>query len=159
ARQRALAAARAFHTRHGHLKVPKDHRGEGVDLYSWLAHQRRRNLSGTLPAELKAELTRLGMQLEKLDRGTWQDAYPVAAAFSAEHGHLRPPKGNPVDGFDLYFWLCEQRGDARSGSLAADRAAALDTIGMVWDLDQARWEDSFAAATAFARREGHLQPR
>ena len=158
AQERGLAAARAFHATHGHLRVPEHHPSEGIDLHSWLGHQRSRNVAGTLPTDLKAELTDLGMRWEKLDRVSWQEAYDLATAFYAEHHHLRLPTGYAVDGFDLYFWLCQQRGEARSGKLSAERTAALDAIGMVWDLDEARWEDRFVAAAAFARREGHLKP-
>jgi superfamily II DNA or RNA helicase len=158
AQERGLAAAQAFHATHGHLKVPEDYPSEGIDLHSWLVHQRNRNAFGTLPADLKTALGGLGMRWEKLGRVTWRDACDLAAAFYAEHRHLRLPTGYTVDGFDLYFWLCQQRGDARSGKLSAQRAAALDAIGMVWDLDEARWQDRFAAAAAFARREGHLKP-
>lgn len=159
AQQRGLQAARAFHAVHGHLRVPEDHPAEGINLASWLGHQRKRHQAATLPEDLKTELDRLGMRWANLDRVTWDDAYNLAAAFQYEHKHLRPPNEYTVDGFDLWYWLVQQRRDHRTGKLAPARIAALNTIGMVWDLDEARWEDGFAAAAAFAAREGHLTPR
>jgi hypothetical protein len=153
-----LAAAHSFHAVHGHLRVPDTHECDGINLAAWLQHQRARNRTGTLQAELKAELTRMGMRWDSPKIVTWQDAYNLAAAFYAEHGHLRTPTGHTVNGFDLYFWLCKQRVGRRRGRLSAEREAALDEIGMLWDLDQLRWDDSFAAAAAFLKREGHLQP-
>jgi hypothetical protein len=132
------------------------HPAEGIELCSWLAHQRERNRSGTLPEGLKAELDQLGMRWDRLDRVTWDDAYALAARFYAQHQHLRTPAGYTVNGFDLYFWLCQQRRERNNGKLADARAAALDAIGMDWDLHATRWETSFAAA--YFAREGDLDP-
>ncbi|MGW4985830.1 helicase associated domain-containing protein [Streptomyces mirabilis] len=64
-----LAAGRQFHTREGHLNVPRKHveemTGEGgevtaVRLGGWLDNTRRR--SDRLPADRRAELDALGMR-------------------------------------------------------------------------------------------------
>ncbi|MFF0132820.1 helicase associated domain-containing protein [Streptomyces mirabilis] len=64
-----LAAARQFHTREGHLNVPRKHveemAGEGgevtaVRLGGWLDNTRRR--SARLPADRRTELDELGMR-------------------------------------------------------------------------------------------------
>uniref|UniRef100_UPI000490BED8 helicase associated domain-containing protein n=1 Tax=Streptomyces canus TaxID=58343 RepID=UPI000490BED8 len=65
-----LAAARQFHTREGHLRVPRSHveelagedgdRSTAVRLGRWLDNTRRR--ADKLAAERRAELDELGMR-------------------------------------------------------------------------------------------------
>ncbi|RSS83316.1 DEAD/DEAH box helicase [Streptomyces sp. WAC06614] len=59
-----LAAARAFHAREGHLRVPRGHveavGGEPVRLGSWIANQRAR--AAALTPERRAALEELGMR-------------------------------------------------------------------------------------------------
>ncbi|MCB5180438.1 DEAD/DEAH box helicase [Streptomyces antimicrobicus] len=59
-----LAAARAFHEREGHLRVPRGHveeaGGERVRLGSWIANQRAR--ASALTPERRAALDALGMR-------------------------------------------------------------------------------------------------
>jgi hypothetical protein len=62
--ERNIAAARQFHTREGHLRVPRHHRedvdGEALGLGSFIANARRR--AAKLPAERRADLDALGMR-------------------------------------------------------------------------------------------------
>lgn len=158
-RERGLLAAQEFHRQHGHLTVPCNHVVNGVDLYVYLAHQRRRDKQGKLPAEVKAELTRMGLRFDAKSGVTWPDAYQFAVTYHQEHHHLRVPRGATVGDFDLYAWVCLQRQQRRAGKLKPDQIAKLDALDMIWDIDQAKWDHNFAAAMAFAKREGHLKPR
>jgi len=116
-RERTMAATQQFHAEHGHLDVPFGHRIDGIDLYAHLNHQRRLDKDGKLPADVKAELTRMGLPLQARPIVTWPDAYQLAAAFHTEHGHLRVPRGTTVDDFDLYAWVCLQRQLHRTSQL------------------------------------------
>ncbi len=158
-RERGLVAAREFYRQHGHLNVHEDLVVNGVALYPYLAHQRRRDKEGKLPAELKAELTRMGLRFDTKPQVTWPDAYHLAVTYHQEHRHLRVPRGTTVGNFDLYAWVCLQRQLRRAGKLKPEQVAKLDALGMIWDIDRAKWDHNFAAAEAFAKREGHLKPR
>ncbi|MFF4519242.1 helicase associated domain-containing protein [Streptomyces mirabilis] len=63
-RELNLAAARQFHTREGHLDVPRTHHepvdGTDVGLGAWINNVRARQSSQ--PAELTTQLTALGMR-------------------------------------------------------------------------------------------------
>ncbi|MFC8349550.1 helicase associated domain-containing protein [Bacillus cereus] len=62
--ERNLAAARQFHAREGHLRVPRQHRedvdGELLGLGSFISNARRR--AAGLSPERRAALTDLGMR-------------------------------------------------------------------------------------------------
>jgi hypothetical protein len=62
--ERNMAAARQFHAREGHLRVPRHHRetvdGELLGLGSFLDNTRRR--ATKLPAQRRADLDALGMR-------------------------------------------------------------------------------------------------
>jgi hypothetical protein len=62
--ERNMAAARQFHAREGHLRVPRQHRedvdGELLGLGSFVSHARRR--AAKLPAEQREALNALGMR-------------------------------------------------------------------------------------------------
>jgi hypothetical protein len=59
-----LAAARQFHTREGHLRVPRKHmesvNGQEIRLGSWVDNARRR--AAKLSGERRAALNALGMR-------------------------------------------------------------------------------------------------
>jgi superfamily II DNA or RNA helicase len=59
--QRGLDAATAFHTEHGHLRVSRQHRHNGVVLATWLERQRRKLATNCLPADHAAALRQLGI--------------------------------------------------------------------------------------------------
>lgn len=85
----------------------------------------------------------------------WLDGYARAAAFHEVHGHLDVPQSyRDKDGFRLGSWVSEQR-RGRTPRFP-DRAAALDKLGMIWDLSGYRWEAGLAAARDWRSRHGNL---
>ncbi len=61
-------------------------------------------------------------------------------------------------GFPLGTWLADQRRLNKAGRLAADRAAELDGLGMVWSHQDIAFEEGLAAARAWAAVHGHFLP-
>jgi superfamily II DNA or RNA helicase len=88
---------------------------------------------------------------------SWQEHYGAAVAYHAQHGdlHIRQDY-RASDGLNLGEWITGQRRKRARGRLTAERIAQLDALGMIWNTDQAAWEQAIARAAAFAAEHGHL---
>ncbi|MEV6932285.1 Helicase associated domain protein [Dactylosporangium sp. NPDC051485] len=156
--RRGLAAATAFHARHGHLRVPAGYQHDGFDLDGWLRLRRGDLRRGGLAPDRAAALTALGI-LDTLGKpkATWDDGFAAVQAFHRRHGHLRVPNGATIDGIDISHWLSMRRVDAREGRLTTANRATLDAMGMVWNLREQQWWDQFDALRRFHTGHGHLR--
>jgi hypothetical protein len=65
--QQRFEAAVSFYQREGHLRVPSEHRENGVALYSWLRYQGERVQRGTVTAAQSDALKSIGFD----GAGTW----------------------------------------------------------------------------------------
>ena len=141
---RGLQAAADYRRAHGHIAVPGDYvTPDGFPLGTWIRTWRYELNQGALDEEKAAALEALGMQRRSDPR--WTRAFQAAAEYHAVHGHVNAPKSTA-----LGAWIGRQRRQYRAGTLAPDRAAALEQLGIVWDprgLAQ-------AAAPADACRDG-----
>lgn len=154
--RRGIAAATAFHRQHGHLSAPADYQHDGVLVARWLKKCRSEYHAGRLDPARIAALDALGMAWRR--QAAWDEGLAAVTAFHREHGHLRVAHGTRVNGIDVYIWLVARRADLRQGRLGAATKARLDAMGMVWDLRQHQWWESFAALRRFHRQHGHLRP-
>ena len=87
----------------------------------------------------------------------WWDWHALLREYQREHGHASPPRSyRAPDGRELGNWLSRQRNDHASGTLPADRAAALEELGVPWSPLDAAWEQWLARAEAYRAAHGHL---
>lgn len=153
---KALERARAFHAEHGHLNIPYHYISpDGYKLGDWLSKQRkaRNRLS---QAQRHA--------LDNLDI-TWSPAADAWAAamqrlheFHAEHGHANVPHDHRcVDGFQLGAWLKQQRIRRRRGQLDDERAAAIEKLGVSWEINSANWNKGLSRLSNYVHRHGHAR--
>jgi superfamily II DNA or RNA helicase len=154
--QNALAAARAFHAREGHLRVPNRHRENDVNLYQWIGYQRAERTAGRISTERIRILDELGFPWYPRD-AIFKRNIAAARAFHQRHGHLQVPENHLENGVNLNGWLGTQRRKQAAGTLSADRRNQLEQLGIVWTPMETGWERNLAAATAFYQREGHLR--
>ncbi|WP_127469685.1 DEAD/DEAH box helicase [Streptomyces sp. B27] len=97
------------------------------------------------------------------EHANWRAGHRAAVAFRGREGHLAVPY-NHVEGgdergeggFPLGRWLSDQRRAMRAGTLLAERAADLDVLGIVWDPEDAAWEENLGAARAYFEAYGTL---
>ncbi|MGY3056831.1 hypothetical protein ACVWZD_001076 [Streptomyces sp. TE3672] len=96
----------------------------------------------------------------------WQQGLQAARRYHGEHGHLRPSAGTVIDGTDLTVWLTRQRSAHRRGTLAPDRIAALDELGIDWTpgrgmadvRTEEAWQNRLDDARHYHAAHGHLDP-
>jgi superfamily II DNA or RNA helicase len=150
-----LATLAAFVAENGHARVPKDHvTAEGFDLGKWVLERRSARGRGRLTDEQICALDALGF-IWVLRDDNFARGVTALEAFIDEHGHTDvPDKYVTGEGFRLGNWVRLRRQDRKAGRLSADRIAALDTLGFVWDR-QDEFPRGLGAMQAFVAANGH----
>ncbi|WP_083933544.1 DEAD/DEAH box helicase [Sciscionella marina] len=151
---RNLAAARAFHARHGHVNVPRGHIEDGVRLARWISAQRQQRRAGKLSAQQQAILDELGFDWLGVDI-PWEEGLEAARNYHRRTGHLMPGPKHREDGLLLQSWIAHQRHRYQTGELEPERIAALEELGMQWDSTVQR-DRGLNAARCFFEKHGHL---
>ena len=154
-------AAKAYSQEFGHLCVPALYVSpDGVKLGEWLRSlkgQRKRNGKGRyLTKERIALLDELGMVWD-VDEFQWERKFQVAREYYAEYGDLEVPKQySSSDGTRLGCWIQCVRRDYKAGRLDEDKIQRLEAIGMVWNVEQTRWEQQYQLAVLYYHEHGDL---
>ena len=115
---------------------------DGVALGNWLSSIKngksgRKMRAETLTDEQKAQLKKLGINLENTNNTVWNSKYELAKEYYTEHGNLNIPVAYCVDGVKLGRWISNirsKRKNPKSSGMMLDesRIAMLDSIGMDW---------------------------
>jgi superfamily II DNA or RNA helicase len=154
------AIARAYHDRHGNLRVPKgfvtDDTYPTADyaLGLWIQSQRRRRRGRQLREDQIAALEALDMIWEPRDADWWAN-FDRAVAYHRERGGSGPLDVSKADDPALASWLNRQR--QRRDGLKPAMVNALDTHGYDWrDKEERAFARGLAAAQSYYNRHGHL---
>ncbi|GIJ30377.1 hypothetical protein Vqi01_55390 [Micromonospora qiuiae] len=131
--QEGFTALQQFRATHGHIQVPYGQIVNGINLYDWLAARRTDYRLGRLNDDRIRSLEAVGMQWSIRD-ATWERNLATATAFYQREGHLHPRRGHREGDIDLSRWINLQRVARREDKLPHDRIAALDAIGMQWEV-------------------------
>ena len=156
-----FSAAEAYVREFGHLCVPKAYvTPDGLKLGKWLgtlkAQRKRRGKGRYLTRERIAALDRIGMVWD-VDKYQWEQKFEAARRYFQEYGNLQvPTRYAAPDGMYLGQWIQSVRKDYKSGRLDEDSIQRLESIGMVWDVEQTQWEQQYRAAEAYYREHGDL---
>ena len=160
------ALARAYYVSHGDLDVPSNYvTPEGERLGAWLNRQRELR-AGKRPGGLSEARVRLldAIGMSWLDRSEerWNRNFRALRAYYMRYGDLDVPKDYVTsDGLRLGLFLKNLRAyrDTKyRASLTPERVALLDAMGMIWDVEAHRWQETYRAARAYYRANGHLHP-
>ena len=153
-----LGAARAYWDKHGGLRVPWDHITEhGFRLGHWISYRRADREAGQLSQVQERALNELGMVWSPFDED-WALGLKAARTFREANGHLLIPAAFRTErGYPLGAWISRRRGERREKRLDAERIAALDALGMVWDAMEETWQQGFRAARDFREKHGNLR--
>ncbi|MFF7558292.1 Helicase associated domain protein [Streptomyces olivaceus] len=95
------------------------------------------------------------------EHANWKAGHRAAVAYRGRVGHLSVPYEHREltpngHSFPLGRWLADQRRALQAGTMAAERAADLDELGMVWEPSEVAWEENLAAARAYFAETGTL---
>lgn len=157
--------AKSYVEENGDLEVPKRYvTGEGYSLGAWLQTQRlvRAGKAPGILTDVQIQLLDdIGMRWESARDVAWEKYYAAAKQYYDEHGDLLVSiSDNKLYGVALGRWIAQLRNyrksNIQSTFLSPERIAALDAIGMVWDVPDYLWERNFASAMEYHRRHGNL---
>ena len=157
--------AKGYREEFGDLEVPARYvTKEGYSLGQWIDTQRKirkGTVKGSLTPEQIRKLDTLGMRWESVTDLSWERYYAAAKQYYAEHGDLRVPwRYVTKDGIRLADWIANMRMNRKNGIrnayLTDERIAALDTLGMQWDVLDYLFERNYAAAVEYHRTHGNL---
>ena len=157
--------ARQYYERFGDLDVPRRYKTvDGYSLGTWLQTQRKVYAGeqyGSLSEERVEKLNALGMRWGSYLDEAWERYYRAAQKYYETHGDLKVSVSETTDnGVALGNWLARLRtyrkSNIRNTYLTPERIAALESIGMVWDVPDYLWEENFHAAMQYYREHGDL---
>ena len=85
----------------------------------------------------------------------WHQRCGLLARYKEREGHANVPVSHEEDGIKLGSWLSNQRTDFKTGKLGPERQERLESLGVLWDPIETRWERNFELLVAYHSREGH----
>ena len=144
--------AKAFHAEYGHLQITTN---DSVPLSVWLRKQRELYAGNKLTDEQIRKLDELGMQWTVDD--PWEIGFRHAEEYFRTHQELLSA-GQYVceDGYRLGKWLNNQRTKYAKGALTKAQIHRLETIGIVWDIQEMRWNSTYRLAKEYYEKYGNL---
>jgi hypothetical protein len=85
----------------------------------------------------------------------WDAHYQALVTFQDSEGHCNVPTRGTFT--RLGRWLNKQRTRKNKGHLSPDRVGRLDSLGVVWDVLAAQWNESFSALVNYKSQTGHCE--
>ena len=152
--EKGFVALVSFKKEHGHLRVPKGFEINGINLSSWMQVQKRRKNSPS--DEKKLRLDNIGFEWD-VSSEKWEAGYLALETFKRQYGHCLVPKAVIVKGINLSSWVKNQR--TLEKNLSAMRHKRLTSLGFIWNVYDANWEEGFKALEDFKKQKGHCRIR
>ena len=90
-------------------------------------------------------------------RMSFDEWFPVAQKYYQEHKNLLVPLDYETkDGKKLGKWIASKRKDYANNLLSLEKIKALDSIGMVWSINEKKWNDMFNLLIEYKNIHGNL---
>ncbi|MFY1674064.1 helicase associated domain-containing protein [Plantactinospora sp. WMMB334] len=136
--------------------VARVHHPRRLPLGSWIRTQRKQYHAGRLDPDRAAALEALGIEWSPYE-AMWQRGITAATNYHASHGHLQVPDNHvEADGYRLGQFIVAQRMLYKRGTLAPDRIAALEALGIIWNSREHRFNLGLSAAARYFQTHGDL---
>ena len=146
--------AKLFYEENGHLTVPHDYVADDLKLGVWISSQRESYQIGRLSEEQVNLLNSIGMSWDRFE-SKWETGFSYAKKYIEEYGDInRVPSDFRYGDFRLNVWLRAQRERKRKGKLSDERIEKLESIGFLWDKNQAFWKSGYDHAVAYLQEHG-----
>lgn len=101
---------------------------DGYNLGNWLANCKTKYRNEKLAKKHIIHFQQLGISFEAVD--SWEERYQDLKSYLTEHNMTSVPKSTiDRNGYDLYYWVSDQRRAYKSGKLTQEQMQKLDDIG------------------------------
>ena len=101
---------------------------DGYNLGSWFSNCKYKYKIGKLAKKHITHFQQLGISFEAVD--SWEERYQELKSYLKEYNVTSVPKGTiDKNGYDLYYWVSDQRRAYKSGKLTQEQMQKLDDIG------------------------------
>lgn len=126
----------------------------GFALGEWIVTQRKKYNKGELSQDKIDKLNNIGM-IWSFKRN-FAESYKIAKNYYQVNGNLNIPFDYKTDdGYNLGFWLVNQRRKKKMGLLKEDAIKLLEDIDINWSI-QKTWEESYNIAVAYYEENNNL---
>ena len=126
--------ARSYYEQYGNLNVPKGYVVNGIDLYTWILHERSNRQAGRRSKEQIFLLDSIGMIWQARDSliaDAWTVGVQHLEAYIQQHGiDNLSNKSICDDGYKLGTWLANTRTKYRKGKLTSEQVQTLLQLGV-----------------------------
>lgn len=157
---RAFEYAKEFYEEYGHLRIEKDYYVEDFNLGLWIQSQRRLKIKSATEMTLQkvARLDSIGMIWDVKDY-VWETNVSLSRQYFEQNGDLLIPQDYVVQGVNLGSWignLSNSKKGSGSIELTEERISVMESMGMIWDVNEYLWEQHYLLAKEFYEENGHL---
>jgi hypothetical protein len=99
----------------------------------------------------------LGINLEILEKKTWNDSYEYAKKYYEKYGNISISTSYICeDGYRLGQWINNVKNAYRSGKLEQEKIELLEKLDIVWDRNPSEWDIYFDKAKNYYKEYGDL---
>lgn len=141
---------------HGDLLVPRTE--EYKQLNSWIGTQRKKYKTNSFSTEQIEMLEKIGMVWD-VKQYQWDMMYAQARQYYEQYGSLSIPDEREVEYKQLRTWIQEQKlkyNNEDSSNLSDDQIKKLESIGIIWDVNQASYDNMYKQAQEYYKQHGDL---
>lgn len=140
------------------ISAIQDEMDETIQFYRYLGEERYVVNEKFRVIDEVRDCKRLFDELENTLSASWDCMYAAAKKYYEENGDLLPLQTYTTEeGYKLGQWVVTQRVNYAKKELSAYRIKKLEAIGMSWlTLHERFWEECFALAQKYYRKNGHL---
>lgn len=152
-----FSLAENYYKEHGNLLVPLKYvTPTGEKLGIWIVNNRKRYADGLLLPDRVRALNSIGM-FWSIHEKNWQDMYTALLEYQSIHGDLNvPSKYVTENGKPLGRWLIHQTVLHFKGTLSREHEEKLESIGVIWRTNDAKWAFMYKLATEYQKEYGNL---
>ncbi len=153
---RNFELAKEFYSSYNHLLIPARDKFKSTNLGSWISRQRKEYKKGLLSDDKINKLESIGM-IWDVNENNWSNYFNSAESFFNKNKHLLVPERYvDDDNIILGKWLVNQRQSYKNKTLSTNKIKKLESIGMVWDVRDLKWDIGFNIAKKYFLDNGNL---
>ena len=145
-----------YQEREGDCMVPQYYEESGKYLGKWLDSQRQLQRKGNLDVTKEARLEAIAFVWDVPDFNQ-EEMMNSLLQYKEREGDCNVPVSHMEDGKSLGSWLSRQRRLRTTRNLDPLLSKELEAAGVIWSINEQKWETMFALLDNFQNREGHCR--